>query len=139
MNKHTALLIPLVVLFIAPSCRTIPQEQILAYAAGSAARVGSTLYLKEHPEARDNFMIVRDMLTVMIDEGNTDVTEFTSIMQLLPINELEDPTAKLMIKEAVELFHLGKQAILDDSSKLAPYLTSIRDGIADGLAFTDPS
>jgi len=103
--------------------------------AKNATYIGSTYWLKSHPQDREKFELARKSITTLIAAGSFDTAALTTALQNLPIRELQGDTGVLIIGGAIELWdvygrELGK---LDQGKVFETYILPVAQSILTGL------
>jgi hypothetical protein len=113
----------------------VPDAALMKATAQEAALIGTTLYLKDHPEQRPTFVTVRASVKALLDAGNFDAAALTASLQALPIKELQGNDGILIVGAAVTLWDAyGKQlAALDKNQVGVLYVLPVIQGVYDGL------
>lgn len=109
----------------------------IAQASELAAFNGSYLYLKEKPQDKEIFIGVSDSLNVLIQEEMT-LNGFLMVIQHLPIKELKDEKAVLIVDNAIILFGIFQDDLvkldqLEQAKKLKPIAEALKKGIDRAL------
>jgi len=121
-------------------CASTPQAdaQRIQSAAKVAAFVGSSEYLRSHPETRAGFVLARDELLVIENSEHVDLTTLLAIVNRLPVKELKSDRATLIVTAATMLLsdYAGSLPI-ERLDELKPVAKAIREGI--DLALGPPS
>jgi hypothetical protein len=104
-----------------------------------AAFVGTTEYLRDHPERRDKFELARDELRLLAADPALDMAKILAIAQRLPVKEMRDERVVLYVGAAtLVLEEFGQGAWdLDRVQYLRPVALAMADGI--DLAITTSS
>lgn len=103
-------------------------------AAKVAANTGTFLYLQKHPETRPAFVLARDQLLIIEASEHVDLAVLLSIINRLPVKQLEDPTAQLIISNtAILITQFAQNLPVEKLDDLKPLAQAIREGIDLGL------
>lgn len=125
--------------FLLAGCSTVGDHKVTVqdFAPGiKAAAFGGTYYaLKEHPEWRPGFETAADELKTIYTSDKIDFATIMTIVQRLPVKELQSDNAKLAITAGTILLSgYGNQIIeLDRLENIKPVAQAIEEGIRLGL------
>lgn len=99
-------------------------------AAKLAAYVGTTEYLRVHPEQRAGFVLARDLLGQIETSPTVDLPTLLAVVNKLPVKELKTERAQLIVSSATLLLSdYAGQLPLEKLNELKPVAASIREGI----------
>lgn len=106
-----------------------PQD--LTPAIKTAALVGTTLVLKDHPEWRGYFVSAAGELAILEQAEKIDFAIILAIFYRLPVKELQSDEAKLAVAGATILLsgYGGKIVELDKLENVRPLAKALREGI----------
>lgn len=118
----------------ADGSRTVDSDRV-SRIAGTAAQLGTTIYLAQHPEQRPSFAAAEQALTALADRQNYDPAAFSAALQGLPINELKGPNGSLYVSVALVVWdEVAAQATGVDKEELVKKtLVAVRDGLRRSL------
>jgi outer membrane PBP1 activator LpoA protein len=103
-------------------------------AAKVASYVGTSEYLRTHPETRPAFEMARDSLWQLENSDTIDMALVLAIVNQLPIKELKSERATILITAATILISDYAGTIpAEEVNKLQPLVKAIREGIELGL------
>lgn len=127
--------IALLALTLAVGCQTTPDgSQRIATTVKTAAYVGTSLYLSDHPEARVEFERANYELEQIERMEVIDFATILAIVNRLPVKELKSDDARIIITGAtIILADFAGQLRLDQMEQLRPIVKALREGIALGL------
>lgn len=105
----------------------------VANAVELASFNGSYLYLKEHRNEKETFIGVSESLQVLI-ENDLTLNGFLMTVRHLPIKELKDDKAVLIIDNVIIIFGIFQNDLvkldkLEQVKKLKPIAESLKRGI----------
>lgn len=120
---------------IAAGCQTTNDNRNVASAVKTAAFVGTSMALLEHPEWRSHFEQARGDLALVEQMEAIDFTMVLAIVHRLPVKELRSPEAALIITgAAIILADYGGEIPLDQIEQARPVIVALRQGIELGLS-----
>lgn len=109
--------------------------QRVTTAAKVAANTGTFLYLQKHPEQRPAFVAARDQLIQIETSEHVDMALLLSIVQRLPVDKLDSPTAQILISNAsILITDFAGNLPVEKLDDLKPVAKAIREGIDLALA-----
>jgi hypothetical protein len=129
-------LLPLLVLTaLLCGCATTPTgERDIAPTIKTAAYLGTAYALVEHPEWRDEFLGAVEDLKLVESVKEIDLVTVLAIAHRLPIKELKDSKAVMLMTAAIILLgDYGASLPPDQMDKLRPVVVAMREGIELGL------
>lgn len=104
-------------------------------AAKVAANTGTFLYLQKHPEQRLAFVAARDQLIQIETSEHVDMALLLSIVQRLPVDKLDSPTAQILISNtSILIADFAGNLPVEKLDDLKPVAKAIREGIDLALA-----
>jgi len=144
LPRFLAQLLLLGALLFAPGCATTTTEvptppKELAAGIELAVYTGSWVYLRENPDARVIFVSVAEMLEALVSDPTLSATKFAEAMQRLPIRELKDEEAVLIVNTVMILWTSYKDSIpivSESAEYIRPLVIRARNGL--GLALGLP-
>jgi hypothetical protein len=146
MKTKTLILIATLTLTLFTGCATLPDgstdvEKTLrrvGNAAELAAYTGTTLHLADNPTDRPKFEIAVRALDALSNTNNFDPAALAAVLQSLPIRELQDPKAKIIIGSAIMLYEFELKELIPVEQPLyvAAVLQRVRNGLRRGLDAT---
>lgn len=107
----------------------------VARIAGGAAQLGSTLYLRQNPEATPAFVAVYQALRALDAGGNYDPVAFADALRKLPVDALAGANGDLYISVAIVVWdELARQsAAIDTAVWVRPTLRAVMNGMGKAL------
>lgn len=101
----------------------------------TAAMVGTTYSLNEHPEWRSGFETAAKELKVLETADKIDFATIMAIVTRLPVKELQSSDARLAISGATILLsgYGNKIVALEKLDNVRPVATALREGIELGM------
>lgn len=133
------------------SCASLTPErvQVLAAIAGQAAQQGAQEWLKAHPDQRPAFNLVMQAIDNFIRAGNTNMAEYTALLESLPTPTLRGTAGEVYVTgtpktNVVETAHLViwdaelKKAVPVAGALEKPVMKSVRDGLKRAMAPVPP-
>jgi hypothetical protein len=115
-------------------CKTTEQTRQLAVATKMAAYVGTSEYLRVHPEARPKFEAAERELFSLESAETLDAITLLAIAQRLPVKELKSERAAIYITAAtILLSEYGESVPIEQLKSLQPVAKAMREGISLGL------
>jgi hypothetical protein len=133
-------------LIVTSGCATLPDGsadvaktlQRVGNVAELAAFTGTTIHLADNPQDRPHFEIAVQALDGLSSTNNFDPAKLAEVLQSLPIRELQDPKAKIIIGSAIMLYEFELRELIPVEQPLyvAAVLARVRGGISRGLAAT---
>ena len=99
-------------------------------AAKAAAYLGSSEYLRSHPETRPAFELARNQLAALETAETVDLVTLLSIVRQLPVKELKTERATMIVTAATILLsdYAGSLPV-EKLNELKPLAGSIRQGL----------
>ena len=134
----TTLAIGGAILYGCSGCASMsPTQQAAMVQAVSfdAASIGAGVDLRDHPDHRALYTVVKVGLDRLIADGTYDPLAFREAVEMLPISELRGENGALIILGAVSIFTLstGYLDITNSPPLLQAAITGMRDGLAQAL------
>lgn len=129
MNRLLATIALSTTLLLTPSCTTVKGVK-------SAAYLGTSLALTQHPEWRLGFEQAYASLGVLEAADTISVAEVLAILHTLPVKELRSPTAVIIITSiGIVIEEVGGPEIDQETveKKIRPIVKDLRAGIKLGL------
>lgn len=105
-----------------------------------AAYTGAKIYLVEHPEMETLFMSAVDVLDALVADPQINVAKLANALQGLPIKELQDPKAAIIIGSTIVLWNAYKDQIPigdEGAAVLRPIAVRLRNGLGTAMGL-DP-
>ena len=120
---------------LAAGCKTAPTPQQMATAATFAAYTGASIDLLSHTNHCVNYKAVTVKLDELDAAGNYDAHAFVAALQGLPIKQLSDPRATLIIGETFLLWDLYSGQIVgtNQTQFVQPVLRGTDTGLKAAL------
>lgn len=128
--KTLLCLIPLLAL-LAAGCTTPISPQQMTAAATFASYTGASIDLLKNTNHCANYKAVTMQLDALDAAGNYDAGAFTFALQGLPIKQLNDPRARLIIGETVILWDIYSGQIVGTNQ--AVFVKPVLQGTDSGL------
>lgn len=127
--------IALLALTLMVGCQTSPDgSHGIATTVKTAAYVGTSLYLTDHPDARVEFERAAYELEQVERAEVIDFPTILAIVNRLPVKELKSDEARIIITGAtIILADYAGQLRLDQMEQLRPIARALKEGIALGL------
>lgn len=130
-------LLPLALLVGCTTSQIQSQLPRIQTAAKLAAYVGTTEYLRVHPEQRPAFVLAEQALTQIETSPTVDLPTLLAVVNSLPVKELKSDRAQMIITSATLLLSDYAGSLpLEQLNSLKPVATSIREGIELALGPT---
>ncbi len=101
-----------------------------------AAYTGAKIYLVEHPEQRQLFVTTVDLLDALVADPQLNASKFAVALQDLPIKELQDPKAAIIIGSSLVLWSAYKDRLPlgeEGAAVLRPIAVRVRNGLGAAL------
>lgn len=136
VSMTTRTLAPLLTaVLLATGCATTPDGQRnIAPTIKTAAYLGTAYALAERPEWRPGFTEARNDLALIEQAEQIDFVMVLAIVQRLPIKELSESKATILLTGAIILLgDYGRSLPPDQLDKLRPVVKAMREGIELGL------
>lgn len=132
--KQLALITTLTAL-LATGCAITPDGQRnIAPTIKTAAYIGTAYALSERPEWRPGFIEARNDLALVEQIETIDLVMVLAIVNRLPIKELRDSKAVILMTGAIILLgDFGASLPPEQMDKLRPVVKAMREGIELGL------
>lgn len=113
-----------------------PNWQAMGPLFETAAYTGTRVYLNQNPSKSPIFKSTVGLLDALVKDPEVNAAKFATALQGLPIKELQDPTATIIIGSAVILWDSYKSYIpvgaQEQAAVVRPLVQRVRNGI--GLA-----
>lgn len=110
-------------------------SQRMQTAAKVVAYVGAKSYMDYHPESRAAFAIAKTKLVELSQAESLDWVTLLGIMNSLPIKQLENKDAKMIITIAtITLSDYAGELPLDKLKELQPLAGALAEGLTMALA-----
>jgi hypothetical protein len=115
-------------------CLTTSQVKDLGPLFEVAAYTGTKVYLAENPGKEELFKSAVGLLDALAADPQINAAKFAAALQTLPIKELRDPKAAILIGSSIVLWEAYKDRIpvVDEAVTVRPLVIRVRNGI--GLA-----
>lgn len=108
--------------------------QRIATSCKVAAFVGTSEYVRQHPESRSKFEAARDELHILATADVVDWVTLLAIVQRLPVKEVHTERATLIITAAtILLSDYAGSLPLNQQAELKVFAKALEDGVALGL------
>lgn len=121
-------------LMVGCSTMTPTQSQRVQTAAKVAAYVGSAEYLRANPETRPAFVLAKTELIKLSQAENLDWVTLLAVVNRLPIKQLENERAKMIVTVAtITLSDYAGQLPLDRLKELQPLAGALAEGLTLAL------
>jgi hypothetical protein len=115
-------------------CKTTEQTRQLAVATKMAAYVGTSEYLRAHPESRPKFEAAERELFAIESAETIDAVTLLAIAQRLPVKELKSERAAIYVTAVtILLSEYGESIPIDQLQNLKPIAKAMREGISLGM------
>lgn len=101
-----------------------------------AAYTGTKIYLIENPDKVPIFVVTVSVLDALVVDPEINVSKLTAALQELPIRELKDPKAAIIVGGSLVIWNAYKDRISLGSSGaevVRPITVRIRNGIGQAL------
>lgn len=104
-----------------------------------ASYTGTKVYLLDNPDKKPLFVSACVVLDALIADPNINVAKFVSALQTLPIKELKDPKAAIVVESTIVLWNAYKDRIpigvQEQAAVVRPLAVRVRNGmgVAVGL------
>lgn len=135
--KKIPILFLSVALLLSPGCASLNNPttaQRVQSAAKIAAYVGTTEYVRAHPETKPAFVIARDELRVLATAEALDFATLLAVINKLPVKEIKNERATMVITVAgLLLSDYAGSLPVDRLATLQPVAAAIASGIDLGL------
>ncbi len=117
-------------------CKMPPTSAQMTLVATHAAYTGATIDLLKNPKHCEAYKNVTIALDDLDNAKNYDPVAFTMILQQLPIKELDDPRARLIIGEAWLLWDIyaGQIVTTNQLQFVQPVLRGTDAGLKRAMA-----
>lgn len=125
-------------LVLVPGCAVFkdPVSQArVAIALESAAKTATVLYVRDHPQARDNFLEVAALCEALSTMTEASPEQLHAILSKLPIKELNGTTAQIVVGTAQTTYRifLAGRAEAEVPPAVREFAKAIAKGIREGL------
>lgn len=131
----------LVLMAALQGCKTVNGKQQVdadrvAMILGQAAQLGTSYYLRAHPDQRQPFVLAEQALTRLVDTQNYDPVAFSDALQRLPVNELSGPNGSLYVSAAIVAWDqvAASATTLDKNELVKKSLIAVTAGLHKALA-----
>lgn len=135
MKRFLPVLIPAILLF---GCATLSQPDIDRITRGvqEAARIGTAEAVRERPEWRATFTLVRDEVRALAARESLTVNDLLGAIDKLPVAELSSDGARLAISAVRFTVAVAGWSEVDivQSAQIRPVMTALDVGMTAGLA-----
>lgn len=133
--KIKTLCVALMASVLLVGCQTAPPPKLLHDIAQGATAIGSTEWLRTHPQDRPQFVLTRSSLNVLISTGSGTPDDLARALTNLPIREFQGTNGQLIVDTAVEILDVaGKRIVaLGGTNVWNGYVYPVSTGVRDGL------
>lgn len=132
---------PLAGVVLLTSCATTSQPDIVRIAAAveEAARFGTQEALRDRPDWRPTFLLVRDQLTAIAARDKLTVSDLLDAVSLLPITELSSDGARIAFAAARLTIALANWSDVEviATEQVRPVVEALAKGMTAGLNAAD--
>ncbi len=132
MKSKFALALLALSLALLPGCSSMQPstQKRVETATKLAAYIGTTEYLRVHPEQRPGFELAVEALSQIETAPTVDLTALLAVVNRLPVKELKSDRSQMFITSAaILLTDYGEALPLERLNELRPVAVSIREGI----------
>lgn len=136
--KNLILIIPLLTALLSgcalfnKQSTTVDKANAVYVLSKSAADIGTQAALIEKPGLRPQFNVAYTNLVIAGSSGHWSLTSVNAVLGSLPIKELKDPKAQILIGGATSLFELTVGTELNKTN-VQPYVDALGNGVRDGI------
>lgn len=115
--------------------QTVVDADKVAQIAGTAAALGTWVYLKQHPETRPAFAASVQAINALIGGTNYDAVAFAKALEGLPIKQFSGTDGTMYVTVAIEVFNAATAVATPIVQKelVQKTMLTVRDGIVRGM------
>ena len=119
--------------------KKVPDIARIANLAGNAAEIGTTEYLKLHPDDATYFTASRDALGAMIAAKDYDPASFTAAIKKLPVRALHGTNVSIYVTLGVMVFDQAAQELvqLNNQTWILPVLYAVYNGMSRAMGLPE--
>lgn len=135
MKPKLSLAIASLVLLFGCSTLTAPDIDRIARATQEAASIGTAEAVRDHPEWRKVFGLIRDQLDAIAAKPVVTVSDLLDAIGKLPVSELSSDTARLAMSGARLLIAIANFSDVEvvQTEQVKPITVALSRGITSGL------